>query len=93
MPAYNPTEAKELVETLQKQAAAAVIQYTWYGAGLAILAVGWWRFTQGEITLAFFAAIPGGLIGYRLGYMRSLALKVQAQSLLCQIQIEENTRK
>lgn len=91
MPTYHPTEAQELVQTLQKQAAAALIYGPAYGAVLAMLAAGW--LGQGDVTLVLFAAIPGGLLGYRLGYMRSLSLKVQAQSILCQIQIEENTRK
>jgi hypothetical protein len=88
---YSATEAKELVETLQKQSIDVLMRYPSYGSIVAMLVVGVWRYYHGEIVLAFFAAIPGALIGYRLGRMRSLALKVQAQTLLCLIQAEERS--
>lgn len=35
----------------------------------------------------------GALLGYLHGRSRAFALKLQAQTALCQMQIEENTRK
>jgi len=91
MTTYNPNEAKELVETLQKRAVAARIYGPSYGALFAMFAVVWLE--MADFPIAFFVAIPGGMIGYQLGCLRSFALKVQIQSLLCQMKIEENTRK
>lgn len=52
-------------------------------------------------TIAFkeaspFGALTGalmfGLLGYAIGHSRGFALRLQAQTALCQVQIEANTR-
>lgn len=42
---------------------------------------------------ALLGALVVGLIGYVLGIQRAFALKLQAQTALCQVKIEENTRR
>jgi hypothetical protein len=43
--------------------------------------------------LAGGGAIIVGLIGFQIGRQRAFALKLQAQTALCQAKIEENTGK
>ena len=42
---------------------------------------------------AIVGLILGGLIGYGLGEWMALKIRVEAQTLLCQMHIEENTRR
>jgi hypothetical protein len=42
---------------------------------------------------ALFAALVGALIGYNTGKIKAFSLMLQAQQVLCQRQIELNTRK
>lgn len=42
---------------------------------------------------AALGAVVAGLIGYAIGTEKAFQLKLQAQTALCQVKIEENTRK
>lgn len=42
---------------------------------------------------ALFAALIGALLGYNAGKIKAFSLMLQAQQVLCQRQIELNTRK
>ena len=55
------------------------------GAGYAAEA------TVGTITI--IGVVLGGAIGYVWGTQRAFILKLQAQTALCQVRIEENTRQ
>jgi hypothetical protein len=91
MPTYDPNEAQELVIRLQKRAAAVMIYFPVQGAALGAGTM--FFLSRGNNVLVTAGALLGGILGFNLARMRSLALKVQAQSLLCQVKIEENTRK
>lgn len=42
---------------------------------------------------ALLGALVAGAIGYSIGAERAFQLKLQAQTALCHVKIEENTRK
>ena len=43
-------------------------------------------------TIALVVAVVGALLGYAVGSERAFALRLMAQTALCQLQIERNTR-
>jgi hypothetical protein len=90
---YDPTEAQEIVDQLQKRAAAAPITYTWYGVAIGGLGAALWFISMRWIVFSVSGAVLGGIIGFRLGQSHALTLRTRAQSLLCQMKVEENTRK
>ena len=95
---YDPKIIQEFAKRLYKQAASIVIVYTVLGAILGIIIGG--IIVNGTslhrdmnpligilIGAAFF-----GLFGFSIGRERAFKLKLQAQTALCQVKIEENTR-
>ncbi len=47
----------------------------------------------GQVLLIVLTTAAGGLGGYLSARTKALALRVQAQSALCQVEIEQNTRR
>lgn len=90
---YDPTEVQTLADKLEARADQAVFSYPVTIGALAGLAASWWWLPRGQYLHPIGAAILGAIVGFRLGQMRALSLRAQAQSLLCQLKIEENTRK
>lgn len=60
-------------------------------AGLVFGGIAYSIFNE-DSTYALLGAALGGLLGYFYGQERAFLLKLQAQTALCQVQIEENTR-
>ena len=85
---YDEKVIFEFASRLYKKARSIVVTYSFLGAivgagsGLAL--------AQGAG--AGFGFLIGLLIGYTIGTDRSFSLKLQAQTALCQLQIEKNTR-
>lgn len=93
MPAYDPSIIEQYAERLYKKASSIVVSYTISGALLgflpfAVLSV----FDQRALILAFCLGISFGLVGWELGREKAFQLRLQAQTALCQAQIEANTR-
>lgn len=95
MTKYDPAVMQRLVDKLNARAVAVLIYYPAIGAGLGGLGMfyAYQKNPAGAVGLIVGGVIMGGLIGLHIGRHQSSALKVQAQTLLSQMQIEENTRK
>ena len=92
MAKYDPAEMQRLAEKLQAKAVSVMIIYPFNGAVFGAAAT--YFATSAKVSLLMVVgALAGIAIGFELGRQRALALKSQAQSLLCQLKIEENTRK
>lgn len=84
---YEPQIIVQFAEKLYAKANAIIIPYTVIGlmiglvAGTAVLPI-----IGSAIGAVFF-----GLLGFLLGSDKAFQLKLQAQTALCQIQIERNT--
>jgi hypothetical protein len=91
---YDPAVLQKLAAQTQAQATAALI------GGIAAGIVTGTLFGYAAmlifyppISLIWPGAVVGGVLGIAMGRRKALALKLQAQMALCQLQIEENTRK
>lgn len=91
---YDPKIIEEFAGRLYQQADAMLYKYTLWGIALGIVPGILPYLTRGMASnsLLIFGAIIGGFLGWQVGRAKSLELRVRAQSILVQKQIEENTR-
>lgn len=95
MTTYDPAVMQRLADKLNARAVAVLIYYPTTGAALGGLGMfhAYRLNPAGAGGLILGGVIMGSLIGAHIGRHQSSALKVQAQTLLSQMKIEENTRK
>ncbi|XYI03558.1 hypothetical protein ACMHYB_28835 [Sorangium sp. So ce1128] len=93
---YDPQIVQKFASDLYRQANGIIVTHTVIGALLGLtfgLAPG---ILAREGSVAVIGALAVGLLGCALGLstgrQRAFALKLQAQTALCQLQIEANTR-
>ena len=94
--AYDADVIVTFAARLYKQAGSIVAAYTLLGALLGLLLGGTAAaaLQRDDLMVAFaiIGALIGGAVGYVRGQERAFTLRLQAQTALCQVQIEENTR-
>ena len=91
MAAYDAQILYAFADRLCARANQIVATYTLLG--VLIGGGGGYVVHQQFDSLALLGAALGGLIGYMIGTEKAFQLKLQAQTALCQVKIEENTRK
>jgi F0F1-type ATP synthase assembly protein I len=89
---YDPSIILKFADQLYRRANSIIIGYTLIGAliggvggavqGYANSSDPWWL-----IGAAIF-----GVVGFAMGNQSAFSLKLQAQTAMCQVQIEQNTR-
>ena len=94
MARYDPKLLQALAEKTQAQATAAVMG----GIAAGAMTGGLFGYAANlmfvsPVNLLLPGLIVGTLLGIAAGRRRALALRLQAQLALCQLQTEENTRK
>jgi hypothetical protein len=95
---YDSKLIYNFAENLYKQAAQVIFSSTLFGVVLGLVAGGvgdYFRFGRAEIKLGVFAvagALVGGLLGFMAGQQKAFELRLRAQTALCQVNIEQNTR-
>lgn len=94
VPSFDPSLLRQLAERLNAQARTAVVVGIIAGA----VTGGLFGFAASLIfMLSHSLLIPGAgvgaIVGIFAGRRKAQSLKLQAQMALCQIQIEENTRR
>lgn len=85
---YDPKVINEFANRLYKRARSIIATYTL--AGLLAGAVG--GLMTKEPIVAIIAGLLGGALGYTMGRDKAFSLKLEAQTALCQVQIETNSR-
>lgn len=84
---YDATIIKQFAENLYSRAKSIIFTYTVLGLVIGIAA--------GTAALPVIGTAIGGaffgLFGFLLGRDKAFQLKLQAQTALCQVQIEQNT--
>ncbi len=94
---YDPQIVRKFADRMYRQAQSALVSAIVLGAFIG----GGFGFGLGIATEHQTWGIIGGLIGavvlgalgYVVGQERAFQLKLQAQSALCQLRLEENTHK
>ena len=74
----------------------STLKWTFIGVlagGIGGAAAGNWGNSTNALIAAVLAGAVCGAIGYSLAKRRIFTLKLQAQTALCQVQIERNTRR
>jgi hypothetical protein len=94
---YDAAIIHQFAGHLYAQARAIIVRYTILGVMTGALAagIGGAALARDEAAGAaggLLGALIGGALGLSAGRDRAFALKLQAQTALCQLQIEANTR-
>ena len=100
MTAYDSKLIYEFADRLYRQASSIIITYTFVFALVGGVAGVFYSnrssyatgMSSGN-TSAVLLAIVLGALGYYVGVQKAFALKLQAQTALCHVKIEENTRR
>jgi hypothetical protein len=100
LPGYDPRIIESFAERLYEKAAAFVAGSIVAGAALGAafgavpltsLGASWPIPSSFGFATMLVGAVAGAVLGYRVGDARSFSYKLQAQSALCQLQIERNS--
>lgn len=98
---YDPEIIQSYAAKLYSRANTIVAMYTLFGATIGFaVAFAIVRVLSTSLLGAggpglmemLIGVVPGALIGYFMGMERSFSLRLQAQTALCQVAIEANTR-
>ena len=96
---YDEKVIIEFAARLYRRASAITLQYVLVAGGfgaLVVFAGSSYAARSGESSslggLVVLVAVVGGALGYAFGTERGFALRLMAQTALCQLQIERNTR-
>ncbi len=93
---YNPHVIQEYAERLHTQAKDIVAMQFFIGllSGMIIFGGISAMFDVGfDALIIGIGVLVGGAMGYSAGKQRAFSLKLQAHLALCQLRMEENTRK
>ena len=93
---YDPSVIHEFAKRLYKQASSLVLNSTilWgflCAGGGALAALALQPFDYGPVVVAV-STLLGAIAGYNRGLEQAFRLRLEAQTALCQVQIEINTR-
>ena len=86
---YDPKIIQEFADRLYAKAKSIVRNYSIVG----ILLLGFGGLASQNPIIALIGAILGGLIGYAIGTEKAFQYRLQAQTALCQVEIESNSQK
>ena len=89
---YDRAVIQEFAEKLYKKANSIIASYTI--VGLLLGGVGGYFLGDsigGGMTTTAIVAVVVALIGFAIGWEKAFLLKVQAQTAMCQMKIEQNT--
>lgn len=93
---YDPKLIQDYASSLYNQAKSTVTLHFFIGITLGLIIA---MFISDQLMGAMdflimsLGVMVGGVLGYGAGRSRAFELKLHAQSVLCQVQIEENTQK
>jgi hypothetical protein len=93
MTSYEPEIIFKFADRLYKQARTAVATMTLVGVLLGFGGGLFLGIDKLSVVGGVVGAVVLGVVGYLAGRERAFRLKLQAQTALCQVKIEENTRR
>lgn len=89
---YDAKIIQKFATKLYSQANTIVAVWTILGAIVGGIAGAAMRGRDRDSILVIAGVIVVGFLGYLIGQVRAFMLRLQAQTALCQLQIERNTR-
>ncbi len=87
---YDPGIIQEFANELYRKARNLCFFYAFIFGAVGGIALGLF---VGTVWMAITGRIMAGALGYFYGLQKGFLLKLQAQTALCQVRIEENTRQ
>jgi len=93
MTQYDPAILQKYADRLYVQANTIIL--IWSAAGILVGGLAGYFLggsTMSNSTAMIFWIAIGGVLGFAFGRERAFGLKLRAQTTLCQVKIEENTR-
>ena len=93
MTKYDADIIYKFADRLYRQANFIIAAHTILGLLVGGIGGYYLGITLNIEALPIVGAVLAGLIGLAMGNGRAFMLKLQAQTALCQVKIEENTRK
>jgi hypothetical protein len=93
---YDQKVFQDFTESLYKQAKQTTPLYFFIGVFLGVITsavVSSIMVGDFDFLILAIGVLIGGIMGYGSGKYKSLEMRLEAQKLLCQSKIEENTRK
>ena len=96
MTTYDPSLIQKFADKLYSQAASIIAGYTIFGAIIGYTAYHFFGSAlPPEVTAivnVWMVTVALGLVGCYFGFQRAFMLRFRAQTALCQLEIEKNTR-
>ncbi len=91
---YDPAVLRKFSDIMYKRAFTSILCWSFLGAVAGWIGSLFLRVQLSGVTAGgFILTAVGGLIGFLIGRERAYWYKLEAQRTLCQLQIEQNTRK
>lgn len=85
---YDPSVIQEFADRLYQKANGIIRNYTILG----VILLGFAGLASSEPIFGVIGSVVGGVIGYAIGKEKAFSYKLQAQTALCQVQVEINSR-
>ena len=90
---YDPAVVQRFADRLYERAAGIILLYSVLGILVGVAAGGGVnRVRPGGLVVIVVGAVIGGVVGFVIGSEKAFWLRLQAQTALCQVQIERNPR-
>jgi hypothetical protein len=96
---YDPNVIQKFADALYRQAGRIVLRWIILGAfvsaalGLSVKALpSDWTANAWVPAIMLCLALVGGVIGWQIGSAKAFVFRLHAQTALCQVAIESNTR-
>lgn len=91
MPSYDPAIIEKFAADLYSRAASIVFTYTLAGVIIGLLPA-LSPEVRGSVWHLAIGVSLFGFLGYHIGSTRAFRMRLEAQTALCQVAIERNTR-
>lgn len=85
---YDPSVIQEFADRLYQKANGIIRNYTIAG----VILLGFAGLSTSDPIFGAVGAVVGGVIGCAIGKEKAFSYKLQAQTALCQVQVEINSR-
>lgn len=89
---YDPTMIQQFADKMYFQARVVICLYALVGAAAGCVGLAAAASEPKRIPFAAAGAVIGGILGYFAAQPRAFQLRLLAQTALCQMKIEANTR-